>query len=202
MTFVQWASVLLFILILVIYVGAIALAQGWRREATRATGISIFIVGLLVTAGLRFGGDILIDSVVKKEENMDVADAVWRIGSELLRELGVTLTVIGLILFLGAVLAGPSRVARAIRRFIAPAFVGGAGIRWVIFGVVFLALVLWAPLPILNTLIGVLAAAGVVAACVEGLHRLCLADRAAVDTTTDARCGRRRRPVPRRSSPS
>ncbi len=185
-TFVQWASVLLFILILAIYAGAIALARGWRREATRATGSSIFIVGLLVTAGLRFGGDILIDSVVKKKENSNVADAVWKIGSELLRDLGINLTVIGLVLILGAVLAGPSRVATAVRRFIAPAFVGGAGIRWVIFGVVFLALVLWAPLPILNTWLGVLAAAGVVAACVEGLRRACLADRAAIDTTTDA----------------
>jgi hypothetical protein len=97
----------------------------------------------------------------------------------LLRELGVNLTVIGLVLVLGAVLAGPSRVATAIRRFIAPAFVGGAGIRWAIFGVIFLALVLWAPLPILDTWLGVLAAAGVVAACVEGLRRACLADRAA-----------------------
>jgi hypothetical protein len=180
-TIVQWASVLLFILILVIYAGAIALARGWRREATRAVGISVFIVGLLVTAGLRFGGDILIDSVVKNKENSNVADAVWKIGSELLRDLGVNLIVIGLVLFLGAVLAGPSRAATAVRRFIAPAFVGGAGIRWVIFGVVFLALVLWAPLPILNTWVGVLAAAGVVAACVEGLRRACLADRAAVD---------------------
>ncbi len=178
-TIVQWASVLLFILILVIYAGAIALAQGWRREATRAAGVSIFIVGLLVTAGLRFGGDTLINSAVKKEENLDVAGAVWRIGSELLRELGVNITVIGLVLVLGAVLAGPSRVATAIRRFIAPAFVGGAGIRWAIFGVTFLALVLWAPLPILDTWLGVLAAAGVVAACVEGLRRACLADRAA-----------------------
>jgi hypothetical protein len=80
-------------------------------------------------------------------------------------------------------LAGPSRAATAVRRFIAPAFVGGAGIRWVIFGVVFLALVLWAPLPILDTWVGVLAAAGVVAACVEGLRRACLADRGADDAT-------------------
>ncbi len=191
---VQWASVLLFILILMIYAGAIALAQGWRREATRAAGISIFVVGLLVVAGLRFGGNLLLDSVVKKEQNRDVAEAVWRIGSELLRDIGITLVVIGLLLIVGAVLAGPSRVAKAIRRFIAPAFVGSAGLRWGIWAVVFLILVFWAPMPILDTWYGVLAAAGIVAACVEGLRRACLADRAAAgaasvdaaDTETDA----------------
>ena len=56
---------------------------------------------------------------------------------------------------------------------------GGAGLRWGIWAVVFLVLVLWAPLPILDTWYGVLAAAGIVAACVEGLRRACLADRAA-----------------------
>ncbi len=98
---VQWASVLLFILILVIYAGAIALAKGWRREATRSVGVSVFVVGLLVVAGLRFGGNILLDSVVQKEQNRDVAEAVWRIGSELLRDIGVALVVIGLLLVVG-----------------------------------------------------------------------------------------------------
>jgi hypothetical protein len=193
-TIVQWASVLLFILILVIYAGAVALAKGWRREATRAVGISVVIVGLLVVAGLRFGGDILLDSVVQKEQNRDVANAVWRIGSELLRDIGVALVFIGVLLVLGAVLAGPSRAARAVRRFIAPAFVGAAGIRWAIWAVVTLVLVLWAPLPALSNWLGILAGAGIVAACVEGLRRSCLADRAAtdvaangqVDTDTDA----------------
>jgi hypothetical protein len=92
--------------------------------------------------------------------------------------------VIGLLLIVGAVLAGPSRAAKAIRRFIAPAFVGGAGIRWAIWGVVTLVLVLWAPLPALSNWLGVLAGAGIVAACVEGLRRSCLADRAAADAAS------------------
>jgi hypothetical protein len=169
---VQWASVLLFILILVIYAGAIALARGWRREATRAAGVSIFVVGLLVVAGLRFGGNLLLDNVVQQEQNRDVAEAVWRIGSELLRDIGITLEIIGLLLIAGAVLAGPSRAAKAIRR------------RWGIWAVAFLILVFWAPMPILDTWYGVLAAAGIVAACVEGLRRACLTDRAAIEAAS------------------
>ncbi len=180
---VQWGSVLLFILILAIYAGAVFLARGWRREATRAAGVSIFVVGLLVLAGLRFGGNLLLDSVVEKESNRGVAEAVWRIGSQLLRDLGWNIAVIGLLLVVGAALAGPSRVATAIRRFIAPAFVGGAGLRWGIWAVITMVLVFWAPLPALTTWIGVLAGAGIVAACVEGLHRACLADRAAEDAS-------------------
>ena len=90
--------------------------------------------------------------------------------------------VVGLLLIVGAVLAGPSRLAKAIRRFVAPAFVGSAGFRWGIWAVVFLILAFWAPMPILDTWYGVLAAAGIVAACVEGLRRACLADRGAAGT--------------------
>ena len=65
-TFVQWASWLLFFAVIAIYAGAIFLADGWRRVASRSAGISILIVGLLVLAGLRFGGDRLLDSVVER----------------------------------------------------------------------------------------------------------------------------------------
>ena len=61
-TFVQWASWLLFFVVIGLYAGAIFLADGWRRVATRAAGLSILIVGLLILAGLRFGGSRLLDS--------------------------------------------------------------------------------------------------------------------------------------------
>ncbi len=174
--FVQWASWLLFILVVVLYAVAIFLADGWRRVATRGVGLSILIVGLLVLAGLRFGGDILLDSVVEKESNRGVAEAVWQIGSELLKDLGRHIAAIGALIVVGAFLAGPTRIATTIRRFIAPAFVGSSGTRWAIGAAVFLVMVLWAPLPALSTWIGILVFAGILAACIEGLRRLCLAD--------------------------
>jgi hypothetical protein len=185
-TFVQWASWLLFFVVLAIYAGAILLADGWRRVATRATGVSVLIVGLLVLAGLRFGGDRLLDSAVQNASNRGAAEAVWRIGSQLLHDIGWNITAVGALIILGAFLAGPARFATAIRRFIAPAFVGGPGVRWGVGAAIFLLMVLWAPLPALTNWFGILVFAGIVAACVEGLRQLCLDDAAhAVDERID-----------------
>ena len=188
-TVVQWASWLLFFAVIAIYAGAIFLADGWRRVATRAAGLSILIVGLLILAGLRFGGGRLLDSAVQKESNRPAAEAVWKIGSQLLRDIGWNITWIGLIIILGAVIAGPTAIARSIRRFIAPAFVGGAGVRWGVGAAIFLIMVFWAPLPALTNWFGILVFAAIVAACIEGLRGLCLADQSRVEETAPAAVG-------------
>jgi hypothetical protein len=174
------ASVLFFLLVVGLYAGAIYLARGWRRTAVRNTGIAVIVVGLLLLAGLRLGRDLLLDALVKTEVNRPIADAVWRIGSELLRDIGWNIAAIGLVVVLGAALAGPSRAVRAVRRFIAPAFVGPPSVRWGIGAVVWLLLLMWAPLPSLSTLWGALFAGVVIALCVRGLHQLCAAERAAL----------------------
>lgn len=179
-TFVKWASWLLLFVVIGIYAGAIFLADGWRRVATRSVGLSTLIVGLLVLAGLRFGGDRLLDSVVEKESNRGAAEAVWRIGSALLHDIGWNIASIGALIVVGAFMAGPARIATAIRRFIAPAFVGGPGARWGVGAAIFLLMVLWAPLPALTNWFGIVVFAAIVAACIEGLRQLCLADQAGV----------------------
>lgn len=185
-TFIEWASWLLLFVVIAIYAGAIFLADGWRRVATRTTGVSILIVGLLVLAGLRFGGDRLLDSVVERESNRAAAEAVWRIGSALLRDIGWNVTALGVLVILGAFIAGPARAATAIRRAIAPAFVGGPGVRWGIGTLIFLIMVLWAPLPALTNWFGILVFAAILAACIEGLRGLCLADQSRVEEPAPA----------------
>ncbi len=179
-TFVQWASWLLFFVVIAIYAGAVFLADGWRRVATRNVGLATTIVGLLVLAGLRFGGDRLLDSVVQNESNRGAAEAVWRIGSSLLHDIGWNITTLGILIVLGAFLAGPTRAATAIRRFISPLFIGGPGARWGVGAAIFLVMVLWAPLPALTNWFGILVFAAILAACIEGLRQLCLDDRAGI----------------------
>lgn len=183
-TFVQWASWILFFVVLGIFVGAVFLASNWRRAATRNVGIAVLIVGLLLIAGLRFGGDRLLDGIVDDESNRAAAEAVWRIGSELLRDMGITIAWIGIVLILGAVIAGTSRGAVALRRFVAPAFTGSAGIRWGIGAVVFLLLVWWAPLAVFTTWIGMIVLAAVLAAAIEGYRGLCLYEAGHAHTDT------------------
>ena len=49
-------------------------------------------------------------------------NAVWVIATDLLRDIAFALIAYGLIAVLGAVFAGPSRVAVATRRWLAPTF--------------------------------------------------------------------------------
>jgi hypothetical protein len=185
-TIIEWASWILFFVVVGLYAAAVYLAVGWRRIATRNIGLSVAVVGLLIVAGVRLGGTILLDAIIANKINRPVADAVWQIGSALLRDLGWSVAAIGLVIALGAVVAGPSRAALAVRRVVAPAFVGGPGLRWAVGAAVWLVLVIWAPLTVLTTWYGVLALAVIVALCVEGMRRACLADRAALASgTTD-----------------
>jgi hypothetical protein len=59
-------------------------------------------------------------------------------------------------------------------------------VRWGIGIATWLVLAAWAPLHVLETWYGVVALAVVIALCVEGLRRRCLADRAEADTATVA----------------
>lgn len=183
---IEVASVVLFIVVVALYGAAVYLATGWRRVATRNVGIAVIVVGLLLLAGLRVGKSILIDEIVVNEANRPIADTIFRIGSELLRDLGWNIAIIGLILVLGAALAGSTRGARAVRRLIGPAFTGAPALRWGIGATVWLILLIWAPLPSLATLWGALLAGVVIALCIEGLHRLCTADQTARLVEPDA----------------
>ena len=172
-TIIEWASWILFFVVLGVFALAIYLATDWRRVATRNVGLAILVVGLVVVAGRRIGGDRLLDSVVDVEENRPAADAVWRIGTVLLRDIGWSLALIGLVIVLGAVIAGPSRAAVALRRFITPALTGGPAIRWGIGVAVFLLILWWAPLPVLTTFLGMILLAAIIAASIEGLRGMC-----------------------------
>ncbi len=185
-TIIEWASWILFFVVLLIFALAIYLATDWRRVAVRNVGLATLAVGLIVVAGRRVGGDRLLDSVVDVEENRPAANAVWRIGTTLLRDIGWSVAFVGLVIVIGAVVAGPSRPAVAFRRFITPAVTGGPGIRWGIGVAVFLLLVWWAPLNVLTTFLGMIILAAIIAASIEGLRGMCLYESQTADQRTPA----------------
>jgi hypothetical protein len=186
-TVVEWASVILFALVVALFVVAVVLADGWRRQAVRNVGIAVAVVGLLVLAGLRVGGNTLLDSIVEVDRNRPAADAVWRIGSSLLRDIGWYVTIIGAIVIVAAALAGPSRAMTSVRRAIAPAFTGSPAVRWGIAAATLLVLVWWAPMPLLSTAFGIVVVAVLIAAGVEGLRRLCLDELGTAGASTGHR---------------
>ena len=107
------------VLALLLYLGALYLAKGWRREALIAAGGGILMATLFVLLTRRLIGNG-VDSVASSETVKPAITAVWDILSEGLRRRALFVLVIGLAFIGGGVLAGPGRHEVAARRFLAP----------------------------------------------------------------------------------
>jgi Short C-terminal domain len=113
-------SLILPLITLALYALAVYLARGWRREAVRAWGISWMLIGALVLVIRSVAGEALVGSLASSESVEPAVGAVWDIGTSLLRNGGIAMFAYGLVIFLGAVLAGPLGFAKRVRRSLAP----------------------------------------------------------------------------------
>jgi hypothetical protein len=110
---------LLPLLVLLLYVVALWLAKGWRREALIGAGSGILAATLLVLLARRLIGSE-VTSLASSESVEPAVSSVFDILSGGLRERALFILVIGLAFVGGGVLAGPGRHATAVRRFLAP----------------------------------------------------------------------------------
>ncbi len=175
----KFLTVFLFLAVFALFALAVYLAEGWRRVALRDVAIAIIVVGLVLAIVQRVVGNYIVNSVVSQPANRPPVRAIWLIGTELLRDMSRNIAAVGIAILLYAILTGPSRAAVRVRHFIAPALVGRPVILWVGAAVVFLLLVLWGPLPVLETWYGFLVGAVFFALGVEMLRRKCVQDLAA-----------------------
>ena len=158
------------ILILALFGAAIYLAAGARRETLRTVGWAFVFVGLLVLAVRRFAGSYTVDALAAPAYR-EAANHAWLISSSILGEVGRAIVLYGLVGVLGAVLAGPSRLAVATRSRLAPILNERPDITWggAAFG--FLLLVLWGGTHALRTWWGILLLGGLLALGIVALRR-------------------------------
>jgi hypothetical protein len=107
------------LLVLLLYLGAIYLAKGWRRQALIAAGGGILAATLLVLLARRLIGSE-VDSLASSETVEPAINSVWGILSDGLRQRALYVLVVGVAFVVGGLLAGPGRHAVAVRRFLAP----------------------------------------------------------------------------------
>jgi hypothetical protein len=107
-------------LALALFALAIYLARGWRREAIRACGISFIAVGIVVLVAQSIAGGIVGDALAKTEAVRPAVDSVWSIGTSLLHGEAVAMIGYGLVILVGAWLAGKTAPARELRREVTP----------------------------------------------------------------------------------
>jgi hypothetical protein len=108
------------LLSLLLYLGAIYLAKGWRRETLMRAGAGILGAALIILLTRNLLGSAVTDSVAKSDAVKPAITAVWDVISGGLRERALFVLVIGLGFIVGGLLAGPGRHEVAVRRFLAP----------------------------------------------------------------------------------
>jgi hypothetical protein len=164
-------SVFLLVLVLFLYGLAIYLARGHRRRILRATAVSFLLVGVLVLVIQRITGGVVIDSLIKTDAIRPAGNAAWGIGTALLRSVAYALILYGVAGLIGAWLAGPTRLAVAARKRLAPVFEDQAWMVYVAVAVLFLLVLAWGPTQATREWWGILLLGGLLFFGVAMLHR-------------------------------
>jgi hypothetical protein len=134
--------VVLVVLSFVLFAIALAIAPGWRRQAVRAYGWGFVIAGVGALAAASIGGGAVVDSLSRTAAVEPTVAAAWDIGTTRLDEVATATIGYGVVMILGAWLAGSTRWAVATRRTLAPTLREPA-LAWGAFAVVMAIVVLW-----------------------------------------------------------
>ena len=150
---------------------AVYLARGRRRRTLRTSGWCFVLIGVVLLLIRRVGGDAVVNGLVKVPSNKPAVHDVWNIGTSLLYNIAVAMIVYGIVIVAAAWLAGPTRPATAIRRFLAPSLRDSPAVAYSVVGGVLLLVVLWGPTPAFRNIWWILVFAVLLALGVTMLRR-------------------------------
>jgi hypothetical protein len=153
---IRTLPVVLTLLVLVLYGLAIWLAGPRRREALRAAGIGFVVAGAVALLLRSVAGHALVNSLVKVEANKPAVEAVWSIATSLLVTVAWSAFAFGVLVFLGAWLAGPTKLATRARREAAPYLRDQAAAAAIAAFLVWLALIALVPIAAFGKPLGIL----------------------------------------------
>jgi hypothetical protein len=169
------------------YVAAVYLAVGRRRQMLRSVGISLIIAGLSVLLIRAIGIRTSVEAFVEDATNKPLAELVASVMTVLLRQMAWTGVVYGLLIVAFATLLGPYRWAVATRRWIAGVTESTAAVVGVCFAAVLL-LLWWSPGGAFDRWITALVLVGLVIGAIVALvltgRQDLAADRAVTDEPT------------------
>jgi hypothetical protein len=179
---VRVLSTWLLVLVLALYALAIYLARGARRATLRNVGCALVLVGLAILIVRRLGGNYAVDALAEPS-SQDSGRRVWLIGTEIMAQIGWAAVAYGVVIVLGALLAGPHATAIALRSRIAPTLNERPALVWAAVAVVYLALIAWGPTHALRTAWGIVLLAALIAAGVVALRHQTMRETVQVDVS-------------------
>jgi hypothetical protein len=172
---IRLVSVWLLVLVLLMLGVALYLAAGERRATLRNIGWGIVLLGIFVLVIRRVGGNYVVDALAAPPYRHAVR-SVWLIGSTILRDIGRAGVLYGLVIVLGAVLAGPTRAALAVRTRIAPYLNEQPVLAWGVVAFAYFLVVVWGGTHALRVWPGILLLGSLLAVGVFALRRQTLAE--------------------------
>jgi Short C-terminal domain len=168
---IRHLPIVLTLIAILLYALAIYLAGPRRREALRGVGLSFIIAGFLVLVLRHFGGTAVTGALAKSDSVKPTVAAVWSIATSLLATVAISAITFGILLVIGAWLAGRTRLATNLRRDVAPYLRERVAATYAVVALIFLALILWAPVVAFHKPIGLLILAALMALGTELLRR-------------------------------
>jgi hypothetical protein len=168
---VRKLPIVLTLLALFLYGLAIFLAGPRRRQALRSVGFGFIVAGVLSLLLRELGGGAVVDALAGTEAVKPAVESVWSIGTGLLVTVAVSAITFGTLLVIAAWLAGPTRIASNLRQEAAPYLRERRGTTYAVVGVIFLALIFWAPVVAFHKPIGLLLLAVLMVLGTETLRR-------------------------------
>ena len=107
-------------LTLLLFVAAIFLGRGRRRETLRSVGISLLFIGLVVLFARSVASSAIVGSLSGSATNDAAVSSAFEIITSLLKDTGQSILVYGIVVILAAWFAGPSRWAVSARSAVTP----------------------------------------------------------------------------------
>jgi hypothetical protein len=171
LTTVKALPIVLIGLSLALFAIALAIARGWRRKVVRAYGIGYIAAGAGALAAASVLGDTVVSSLARTEAAVPAIEETWAISTTLLRQAAGSTIAYGVVMLAGAVLAGPSLAATAIRRTAAPVLRAPTVAYGALAVVLAVVVVWWAPTPAARNPALALLLCALIALGFEGLRR-------------------------------
>lgn len=181
---IEWASIVLLVVIVGLFAAAVILARGWRRIAIRHVGLAVLIDALVVLAVLRLVRSRLLENYVAVPANRAAVADAWWIATSLLRDIAISGILIGAFTIIATVLVGPARPAIAFRRLVGPKLLANPGVTWVSVVLVLLVLAVWTPFDFASTWFGIVTLATIAIATVVALRWSCQRETSQVELSS------------------
>jgi Short C-terminal domain len=144
------------LLVLLLFAGAIGLARGRRPRTIVNVGIVFIGAGLVVLIARSILGTQVVNTLATTEAVRPAASAAWSIGTSVLVDIAGATIFIGAFVILAGLLAGGSRWATATRRSLAPYLRDRPDIAFGTLAVALLILFVWGPIDATQKLTGIL----------------------------------------------